>query len=625
MSSDSLTLEQRIARLEQGLAEISARLDSAQRPESHRPPPRPAPAMSSVAGAAPTPKRQTPPSRPLPSQSAEWWLARGGAVLTSVALILLYQYAVERSWITPLVRVLMGTLVGAVLMISASKVAKRNASANEDAIGFREVLLGAALSAWYITSYAAAVFYQLIPFSAARLLFLALTIIGAWLALRERRAILGLLALGVGFTTPQLLPSPTPSIPAFALFLATLSAVGLLLYLMRGSQSVLWLTFIAFWASAFSAADLLCCGKVPGAVRLTGSVEVARISLTLLILIAGAAMTRVPVLRRRLLSVGSHLYTEPTRSRWTEGVHKNVAAMFQVLTGYSRGGGAFDSPALWLITLLSPLLVLVLMQEIWTSVPSAAWGIASMSLGFIAHRLASAPQSADEETTHVEVAATVLFSLAGVLWIANSLGNRLLPSSAAMIIAASLHAFAALYFLNASRYVTARRIALWTAGLLLAGTIMTEAVLQGPGPNAIGIAGTIAELTTICVAAWIWWTFRRRQAAAQFPGILGVAAYIALMLVDARVLGDIWQPLVTASYAIAGTALLLVGRRRTDGRVLRRLGGFTLVIVVARLLMVDLAGVATIWKVLLFFGCGALFLFTSHVLQTPRELPEPAA
>src|SRR6188474_1319172 len=100
MRPESETLELRVARLEQSLSEISARLDSAQRRESDRPSQRPAPAASRVA-AAPAAKRQTPPRRPLPSRTAEWWLARGGAVLTSVALILLYQYAVERSWITP--------------------------------------------------------------------------------------------------------------------------------------------------------------------------------------------------------------------------------------------------------------------------------------------------------------------------------------------------------------------------------------------------------------------------------------------------------------------------------------------------------------------------------------------
>jgi hypothetical protein len=392
---------------------------------------------------------------------------------------------------------------------------------------------------------------------------------------------------------------------------------------MRGWQSVLWLTFVAFWWSAFSAVPLLCCAGVPAPVRLDSSVEVARISMTLLVLVAGAAMTRVPVLRRKLLALGSPLYTEPSRSKWTEGVQKTLGGLLQVLTGYSRGA-AFDSPAIWLISLSAPLLVLGLMSEIWNAVPSAVWGLAALLLASLAYRSVSMRQSSDEEITHVEVAATVLFSLAGVLWIADSLANRVLPSSATIISAVSLHAFVTLHYLRASQFITARRIALWTAGVLVASTIMTEAVLQGARPDAVGIAGTIAELATIGVAGWVWWTFRRQQAVAAFPGIFGVAAYIALMLVDARVLGDIWQPLVTASYAIAGTALLVSARGRPEVHALRRLGGFTLVVVVARLLMVDLAGVATIWKVLLFLGCGALFLFTSHVLQTPRESPEPA-
>ena len=73
----------------------------------------------------------------------------------------------------------------------------------EDSIGLREVLLGSGLSAWYITAYAAAVSYHLISFSFARLIFLALSIGGAWLALSERRAVLALLAVGVGFSAPS--------------------------------------------------------------------------------------------------------------------------------------------------------------------------------------------------------------------------------------------------------------------------------------------------------------------------------------------------------------------------------------------------------------------------------------
>jgi uncharacterized membrane protein len=79
--------------------------------------------------------------------------------------------------------------------------------------------------------------------------------------------------------------------------------------------------------------------------------------------------------------------------------------------------------------------------------------------------------------------------------------------------------------------------------------------------------------------------------------------------------------LITATYAVAGAALLILARGRTEGQALRRLGGLTLVVVVARLFMFDLARVETIWRVLLFLGCGALFLFTSHRLQESGGSP----
>jgi uncharacterized membrane protein len=98
------------------------------------------------------------------------------------------------------------------------------------------------------------------------------------------------------------------------------------------------------------------------------------------------------------------------------------------------------------------------------------------------------------------------------------------------------------------------------------------------------------------------------------------------MLIDARILGLIWPPLITASFAVAGAAFLIVARGRQESRTLRQLGGFTLIVVFVRLFMIDLARVETIWRVLLFLGCGALFLFTSHRLQEqPSNIPsEPA-
>src|SRR4029079_16053198 len=270
---EELSLEQRVARLETLVNELKGKAAAS----PHTPPQR-EPFLR--------PRRDRAPN-PLASKSMEWWLARSGAVLTSLALILLYQYAVERNWITPFIRVLAGIAVGGGLIFSAVRFTSRE-SASTDTVGLREVLLGAGLAAWYISAYAAALFYQLIPVSTARLIFLALTIAGALIALSEHRAVLGLLALGVGFLTPILLPSPNPNIAVFSLYLGALTAVGMVLYLMRGWLSILWLTFIGFWWTVGEATNVL--------FSLTD-----RFAISLLVVLAGAAMVRAPLLRPRLV------------------------------------------------------------------------------------------------------------------------------------------------------------------------------------------------------------------------------------------------------------------------------------------------------------------------------------
>ena len=75
---------------------------------------------------------------------------------------------------------------------------------------------------------------------------------------------------------------------------------------------------------------------------------------------------------------------------------------------------------------------------------------------------------------------------------------------------------------------------------------------------------------------------------------------------------------MTATYAIFGAALLVMSRRRGGERLLRQLGGVTMLIVVARLFFVDLASVETVWRVLLFLAIGAVFLYAAYRLQPER-------
>ena len=88
-----------------------------------------------------------------------------------------------------------------------------------------------------------------------------------------------------------------------------------------------------------------------------------------------------------------------------------------------------------------------------------------------------------------------------------------------------------------------------------------------------------------------------------------------------RALEPVWPPLVTTSYAVLGAVLLVLSRREGGNPMLRQLGGATMLVVVARLLLVDLSSVETIWRVLLFLVIGALFLYTGQRLQ-PRPAVE---
>ena len=593
--AQDMTIEERISRLERKIEE----LDSKNRGGARQGP---------VAGAGPAPRSRA-PRNPLASKSLEWWLARGGAILTSLALILLYDYAVERNWITPVVRVIAGGAVGAGLLFSASRVK----GAAGDFAGLREVLLGAGLAAWYITAYAAAIFYQLIPVSTARLVFLALTILGAWLSLSEHRSVLALLALGVGFMTPALLPSPTPFIPAFSVYLAALTAVGLILYIMRGWQSILWLTFIAFWWSVGNATELVCCDTLNGFTRVSGSVQGGRIALTMLIILAGAAMVRTPLLRRRLAASGSDLYTQPRRSEYSESILRALSLRIEKLSGIRASA---DSPALWAITIISPLLSVLMLSWTWTRIEGTLWGGLSILIAALMYRLAIGSKT-DEEFTHVEATAAAIWSLIGIVWLAGSAGNSTEQSEAFALLAASVHSVFTLHYLRRSSFRAPRIVALAAVAICLGVVIIWEIMLRSITSAGFEPMWTTAEIVVIISAFWIWWNRRTPLDPVSVPSLFGIAAFVSLLLVDSRILGNIWPPLVTASYAIAGAVLLMAGRDRAENATLRRVGGVTLLIVVVRLLLIDLARVETIWRVLLFLGCGALFLFTSHRLQAP--------
>jgi len=526
------------------------------------------------------------------SRSPEWWLSRLGIGFVVIAVLFLYSYAIEKGWITPPIRVLAGSVVGAALFWVAMRT-KDDETKTSLGLGMRQLLYGGALAAWYVTAYAASVWYGLISVPSARLVFFILAIISAWLSLQERREIFAFIAVATGFATPFILSGPVTSLTPFALYMGAISAIGLFIYLIRGWPSTVWITFLAFWlilnGSALSG----------GVVR---STTPGALSLSILILLAGAAFTRVPWLRRQLLATGNPRYTPSPKSEATQRVMDGMDALSKVLGG---GKSAPDSLALWVMTILSPVFVVSTLANIWIRVPSIVPGLILVGLGSAAITLGMS-QTADREVRHVIFTAAAFWMLLGLMKVAPN------PESVGV---AALYAAAILVYVK-STLIGPRSIA--KAAIVVALAVVAGHALSGSLTGWMHWRWIVAEIVTLGSSAIIAQKLLKNASERVQGMVVGGLTYLGSLLVIIDLLEPVWPPLVTATYAVFGAALLLVSKQRGGDRLLRQLGGVTMVIVVARLLLVDMASVETIWRVLLFLACGAVFLFAGYRLQPSR-------
>jgi len=603
-SAKEREIEQRLSRIESTLAALQRSVDgligekrgAAHATEAH-------PGFghgSGRASAAAAPTRRTPGddlgatiSEWFSSRAPEWWLSRLGIGFVVIAVLFLYSYAIDRGWITPPIPVVFGAIVGTALFWAATR-ADREDRSDPYGLGLRQVLYGGALASWYVTAYAAAVWYGLISTGAARLLFFVLAILSTWIALAERREIFGFIAVAAGFATPFILPAPLTSFTPFALYLGAVGAIGLFIYLIRGWQSTIWITFLAFWLVLNGAVS------TGAAVR---PAAVGSVAISLLAVLAGIAFTRVASLRRELLTIGSARYTPASTGEVTRRVVELQDAISKALGG---GKSAADSLALWVMTLLSPILAVSILVGIWPRIPAQVGGLILVGLGSAALSFGMS-KIADREFRQVVLTGSALWAVLGILKIA--------PEPEQLALAALFAAAVLVYIRNA--LIGPRTVAKATIAITLAVVAGHELSFQPDG--ILRWRWIISEAVVVVSSVFI----SRKLIADAAERIQGVVlaglTYVTTLLVILNVLQPIWTPLVTATYAVLAAVLLVMSKRRENQRMLRQLGGVTILIVVARLLFVDMASVETVWRVLLFLLCGGLFLYTGYRLQLARN------
>lgn len=242
-SNDKDSLRLRLESLEAEISEIKEKLqdDSVHASDSE-------PHNSSVVP-PPLPFRAPPNSHPTSTQSPDsvspkstgWnpevWIGRIGVGLLILGVIFLFQYAVDRGWLGPWVRVSLGLVLGAVLLFGGYRLESAQR-------WFRQLLCGAAFAIWYLSVYAANQMYELIPGIAALAAVALLALTAYTLAIRERSGTISFLTTLGGMVSPLLLIEGSSISAIELLFSQIIGLMAMCYYCRRGGSIHIILVFL---------------------------------------------------------------------------------------------------------------------------------------------------------------------------------------------------------------------------------------------------------------------------------------------------------------------------------------------------------------------------------------------
>ena len=157
-----------------------------------------------------------------------------------------------------------------------------------------------------------------------------------------------------------------------------------------------------------------------------------------------------------------------------------------------------------------------------------------------------------------------------------------------------------------------RRMAAHVFSILLGLWLVNRMLDRGTTETAIVNSYAIVNFLAIAVAAGAAWISKIDWERGGYA----IAAHVLFMgwlLSELSTLNE-GQGYVTIAWGIYGALLLVIGLRRNHHR-LRTVAVATLFAVVAKLFLVDLANIETIFRILLFMGFGGVFLALSYYFR----------
>ena len=552
---DDRSVEARVERLERLVEDLRRQL--AERPAAATAVA--APVQASAAEAAPPAARprviETRPAAPRMQWDGQLWLNRLGIGMVLLGVALLFRYSIEQGWLTPAVRVGFGAALGAALFAAGLRLDRRRR--------FAEVLLGGGVATFYIVGWAAFHLYGLIGYLPAFAGMVAITCVAFTMALGRGAASLAVLGAVGGLGTPLILGVTLGTPRGFALYTSLVLAWTAAVYLQRGWRWLLWTALPGGWLLLFVYARHL----PPEAI----SAPADRWTLQISALFAWVVLGALPLARR----VRDHARATAPERHW----HGAEAAHWYALA------------------ILPPHALLMVGASTWHPQPET-WGVWTLVLGAAYAGAAWALYRAD-----VRVSRAVLFTaslLVSFGSIAAFGGDALLLSLAAQALV--LHALAGRGGGAPARWL-AHKV------YIAAGAWLLWRLAESGDTSPARVITDLAVLACGFLASYLLRTRRTVLAYRYF--------------VHAGVLGWLWRELApleggqgfaTIAWCAYALALLLVALKQ-GWPLLEKTAIATLLLVVAKLFLVDLAELDALFRVALFLGFGLVFLVLSYTLQ----------
>ena len=571
------TLHERLADLE---AQVAALHDQVERLNHRLDAARPA-AASAQPVEAPASEPGPEAVRPAPSASkqtrreaaprvrsvlkSEDWLNKLGIALLLFGLAFLFKLGIDRGWLTPTVRIAFGLVLGVFLLGAGLRLRPRRTRLGQ-------VLLGGGIATFYVTLFAAYQFYGLFSYPVAFGGMAVATFIGFGLAVRQHDAVLSVIATVGGLGTPFLLYTGEGNIPGLVFYTCVILSSAAGIYLYKGWRSLLWTSVCGGWLVLLVPWFDLIFNASGGPLPDRGAVQAG-------VVFGWLAFGVLPVVRE----VWHHQEPE----RWTM-----PPSFFKKLD-------VLEYPAS-LLTVVTPLVTLGLSRSLW-HFSDVLWGlilVGAVALYAVAYlqlhqggllRLASA---------HGMAAAILL----AISWF------ELFGESSMTLLALTLEV-GALHVLARS---LGDRVLRFTGhvGFVMIAWWMAYRLLDLGGSVPVLVNGrALMDLAVLAIVFGAAWTLRGTQVFIAYA----LSAYVGLMAWFWRDLVAVpsGEAYVSIAWGLSALLLLALGWR-SDVDWVRNTGLATLLVVVAKLFVVDLARLDAVWRILLFLGFGGLLLLLSY-------------